>query len=169
MAIQIGRVLFRGWTLASICWIGGVGYYANADLQSKTAESAYVYQEVLNPNCEPRPCKIGEEDTYIKPSTYGKSPVFISHARKGLGWTYYDFLDGSVLLLNQFEDQLFDRYFFMNPTQTGAEAEYLKAAFWDQRWARYWQILGAWMPLMFWPIVGLAAFMVGVRCVVRGF
>jgi hypothetical protein len=171
--MNIRRGFFRIWLVTSIVWTGVIVWLANADLEKQMLKKAYIYQEVIDKNCKTKydrenyptfkelypACTTFEEGTFIKPSTYSQPPVFIPHERAGAGWTSYDFPDGSRLMLDQ----------STTPNQTGKEAEFLKDAFWGQRWERYWPILDTWRPWVIWPPFLLGVLFIAIDWMIKGF
>jgi hypothetical protein len=163
--MNVGRGLFRAWILVTVLWCIVIAALAYNIVHEKI--SHWKWQYVGQMRMEPwkadwtRPYY----ENHRSPSVEKLAVNFHE-----LGYEYVDSwnkqLNEGTLTINRFSD---GSLLYLDAALTKADREYLRQAFWDQRWRRYAEIGKMWAAVLAGPPIALFILGWGLLWVGRGF
>ncbi|HXY90381.1 MAG TPA: hypothetical protein VEH75_07150 [Xanthobacteraceae bacterium] len=165
----IGRKAFKVWLTASICWIIAIGVTVNA---GGIFPAYYQTNFPLRADLEPWQREWSTSDPLrhplyeiIRSPAAEKLPAqFQSRFYQGALWNQH--IHARALASHRFPSgETLD----LPAELTDADTNYLKQAFWDQRWRRWRETLGPFArAAIFVPLVALALLWIGRRIMYAG-
>jgi hypothetical protein len=163
--MNVGRGLFRAWILVTVLWCIVIAALAYNVVHEKI--SHWKWQYVGQMRMEPwkadwtRPYY----ENHRSPSVEKLAVDFDE-----LGYEFVDSwnkrLNEGTLTIKRFSD---GSLLYLDTDLTEADQEYLRRAFWDQRWRRYAEIGKMWAAILTGPPVALFILGWGLLWVGRGF
>jgi hypothetical protein len=164
--MNMGRGLLRAWILLTIIWLIGMGILAYTLVSSEVGSWKWQYVHHMRKEIDVN--KVDWSRPYYEnmrsPSKEKLSVTFSELGKYVLAWNEHA-KDGKMVIISQPDHSSL----YLDTSLTKEDQNYIAAAFWDQRWSRYWNIAKTWIVILLAPPIILLILGWALLWVARGF